>query len=178
MRKNQLQKRSQDLQLSTLEYTSFHLEEQIIQFQLKNVLDLDSELDPYTRRNMEEIANLCILFNVQPSQKQGDLEDVIEDNVKKVLFEHEYLNTKLTKRSAKLKSELHPLLIRRKQLAKTLSDIHKKIQKDAKKSPASQHKNKEEPQDKENVNAHSNKVEKVGTSKVSVSEEERIRDLE
>ena len=66
MKKNKIQKRSQELLLSTYEYTTLQQEESIKNFQLRDVLDIDSDLSEQAQKNIRDLSELCIFTNIQP----------------------------------------------------------------------------------------------------------------
>lgn len=74
-------------------------------------MDIKKDFDPITRRDLEEITGLCIDFELMPAQqKEAKLDTLMEENIKKVLFEHEYLNEKIVKRNHKIQQTLNPML--------------------------------------------------------------------
>lgn len=91
---------------------------------------MDSDLSEQGQRNLSDLSNLCIMNNIQPCQpNEGELGDILEQNIKNVVFEYSFLNEKVLKRNNKLKSVLHPELQRKQILCgvmKTLWESHLK----------------------------------------------------
>lgn len=140
MKKNIMQSRSQEMLLSTYEYTTLQLQDQLDSFHLRNVLDIEKDLSPDAMRNLKDIAQLCIDHKVNPSQKISEEEDEdyegvdtsdidfkalknnsfydrLEEQVKHALFESSYLNEKVMNRNYKIKEVLYPTL-KKKQILK------------------------------------------------------------
>ena len=68
-------------------------------FQLRSVLNIEEDLTPPTKKSLEDIATLCCDYNINPSSAGENLGDLLETQVKQVLFEHSYLNEKVAKRN-------------------------------------------------------------------------------
>ena len=94
---------------------------------------MDSDFSEQGQRNLADLCNLCIKNNIQPCQpNEGELGDILEQNIKNVVFEYGYLNEKVLKRNNKLKTVLHPELQRKQILCgvmKSLWESHLKNQK-------------------------------------------------
>ena len=140
MKKNQMQTKSQELILSTYEYTTMQLEEQSNNFQLRNVLDIFKDFNVDIFRNLIDITDLCIRYNINPVQKEqqpdpnqeeelkSDFEpknfyERLEDSIKNVLFESSYLNEKILGRNQKIKSILYPTLKKKQILEEVLVNL-------------------------------------------------------
>uniref|UniRef100_A0A7S3IRD3 Uncharacterized protein n=1 Tax=Strombidium inclinatum TaxID=197538 RepID=A0A7S3IRD3_9SPIT len=63
------------------------------------------------------------MFNIKPTQKEGDFTEIIEAEMKKIIFEHSHLSEKIMKRNTKMKEELHPELQRKQVLQGVLKSI-------------------------------------------------------
>jgi hypothetical protein len=102
---------------------------------LRLVLDIDNDFSEQASKNLEDISSLCVAYNIQPCQpNEGDLVELIDQQIKNVMFEYSYLNEKIYKRNNKMKSILHPALQRKQILEgvlKSLWQSHLKIAKES-----------------------------------------------
>ena len=64
------------------------------------MLDIDNDFSEQASKNLEDISSLCVAYNIQPCQpNEGDLVELIDQQIKNVMFEYSYLNEKIYKRN-------------------------------------------------------------------------------
>lgn len=73
-------------------------------------MNIEEDFNYPIKRSLDDIAELCMKFNVNPSSSAENLCELLETQLKEVIFEHNYLNEKVAKRNQKLKNILHPML--------------------------------------------------------------------
>ena len=76
---------------------------------------------------MRDIVKLCMALNIMPKSDVDSEEDtisaLIETHIKNTVWEYQFLQEKVKKRSFKCKEILHPILERKKVLAEVLQQV-------------------------------------------------------
>ena len=76
---------------------------------------------------MRDIVKLCMALNIMPKSNKDSEDEIVtaqmETHIKNTVWEYQFLQEKVKKRSFKCKEILHPILERKKVLTEVLQQV-------------------------------------------------------